>query len=189
MGKMKAAAKAYTAEPALIVFGLDDAKKAHASWFGPLDAELAERAAGFMRMRALQVVTAEQRELALQLPQGRIFESGKGFVPFAKMAAYERLSAFIEAFDPPFPIVEEAPTVEPVPTASSVPKTWEEISIGSLVLACEGEMQGWFESVVVALPGDDLVELRWRDWPEEPSIVRRVNDLGLVRAGAVTTPS
>ena len=179
MGKLKAATNTDTAEPALIVFGLDDAKKAHASWFGPLDAELAERAAGLMRMRALRVVCDEHRQVALELPQGRIFESGKGFVPFAKMAAYERLSGFGEAFDP------AAPEVEPValpPVATSVPKTWEEISIGSLVLACEGEMQGWFESIVVALPGDDLVELRWRDWPEEPVIARRVGDLGLIHA-------
>jgi hypothetical protein len=84
MGEMKATANADTAEPALIVFGLDDAKKAHASWFGPLDAELAERAAGFMRMRALRVVTDEQRELAQQLPQGRIFESGKGSCPLLR---------------------------------------------------------------------------------------------------------
>jgi hypothetical protein len=182
MGKMKAAANADSAEPALIVFGLDDAKKAHASWFGPLDAELAERAAGFMRMRALQVVTAEQRELALQLPQGRIFESGKGFVPFAKMAAYERLSAFIEAFDPPPPELEEAALP---PVATNVPRRWEDIGVGSLVLACEGEMQGWFEAVVVEDKGESLFVLCWRDWPEEPALVRRVDDLGLLRDASI----
>jgi hypothetical protein len=177
MGKMKATANADTAEPALIVFGLDDAKKAHASWFGPMEAELAERAAGFMGMRALRVVTDEQRELALQLPQGRIFVSGKGFVPFCKIAAYERLSGFTEAFDPPPPELEEAALP---PVATNVPRCWEDIGISSLVLACEGEMQGWFEAVVVEDKGDDLVELRWRDWPEEPIIVRCRRDLALV---------
>ena len=179
MGKMKAAANTDTAEPALIVFGLDEAKKARASWFGPLDVELAERAAGLVRMRALRVVTDEHRQVALELPQGRIFESGKGFVPFAKMAAYERLIAFTDAFDPPVP-VEAEPPYKPMPTATSVPTNWADINVGSLVLACEGEMQGWFEAIAVAMPGCDLVELRWRDWPEEPAIVRRVSDLGLI---------
>jgi hypothetical protein len=100
------------------------------------------------------------------------------------MAAYERLSAFIEAFDPPIPIFEAEPAANPVPAATSVPETWGEIRVGSLVLACEGEMQGWFEAITVAMPGDDLVELRWRDWPEEPAIVRRVVDLGLVRSAS-----
>jgi hypothetical protein len=44
--------------PALIVFGQDDSGKPHASWFSAVDAELAERAAGFMNMRALRVVRA-----------------------------------------------------------------------------------------------------------------------------------
>ena len=53
-------------------------------------------------------------------------------------------------------------------------------SFGSLVLACEGEMQAWFEAVAVAMPGDALIELQWRDWPAEPLIVRRRGDLALV---------
>jgi hypothetical protein len=166
MGKMKAAADIDAAEAALVVFGLDDSKKAHAAWFSQADAELAERAAGLMGMRALRVATPEHR----------------GFVPFCKMATYERLNGFVEAFDPPAPEVEEAALP---PVATGVPRRWEDIGVGSLVLACEGDMQGWFEAVVVEDKGEALFVLRWRDWPEEPALVRRLDDLGLLRDASI----
>ena len=45
------------AAPALIVFGRNEAGKAHASWFDQSEAALAEKAADFMSLRVLQVRT------------------------------------------------------------------------------------------------------------------------------------
>ena len=181
MGKMKAAAEVGDAvEPALVVFGLDDSKKAHAAWFSHADADLADRAAGLMRMKALPVTTPEHRVIALELPAGRIFESGRGFVPFCKMAVFERLTAFPETYKPPMPIVEEVALLEPMPAITGVPSRWEDISAGSLVLAPEEDVSGWFESVVVELKPEALFVLRWRDWPDLPSFVRRGDNLALL---------
>lgn len=55
--------------PALIVLGLDDGGKAHASWFGEADVGMAEKAAGMMGMAALPLADADDlRGLADKLP-------------------------------------------------------------------------------------------------------------------------
>jgi hypothetical protein len=76
---------------ALIVFGLDDVQKPHASWFDEADAPLAEKAAGLMGMKILRLTTNEQRGLAGKLPKGRVFGSGKCFVPFTNKTLYSQL--------------------------------------------------------------------------------------------------
>ena len=67
---------------ALVVFGRDEAGKPHASAFDSSEAELAEKAAGLMGMRMLRIETDEQRDLAAKVPRGRVFASGRAFVPF-----------------------------------------------------------------------------------------------------------
>ena len=79
--------------PAVVVFGLDDKGKPHASAFDVSEAKLAQKAAGLMGMRVLRPKTADQRALAAKLPRGRIFASGRGFVPFVKAGLYEALAA------------------------------------------------------------------------------------------------
>ena len=71
------------ADPALILFGRDDAGKPRASWFDALSADLARKAADLMKMRVLQVETEEQKEVARRLQPGRVFASGRAFTPFA----------------------------------------------------------------------------------------------------------
>src|SRR5215203_566666 len=81
-------------EVALVVFGLDATGKPHASAFDGADADLAEKAAGLMGMHALRPETDEQRQIAAKLPRGRVFASGRAFVPFVRAPLYEALTAF-----------------------------------------------------------------------------------------------
>lgn len=179
MGKMK---EVEAAMPAVIVFGKDEADKPHGSWFAAADAELAERAAALMAMRVLPVTTAEHRAIALELPEGRVFASGRGFVPFTKASLYERLTAFPEAFQPAAPAEAGA---DPLPPATGTPTHWNEVIVGSLVLAHEGEgYAGWYESIVVEDRGGSTFVLRWRDWPDEPAFERRADQLALLPPGA-----
>jgi hypothetical protein len=48
---------------------------------------------------------------------------------------------------------------------------WADIGVGSVVLACEGHAEGWFESVVGV--EDDLLKLKSRDYPTHPVFARR----------------
>src|SRR4051794_41921594 len=85
------------AAPALIVFGRDEAGKAHAAFFDQSEATLAEKAADFMSLRVLRVRTDEHRALAAQLPHGRVFASGRAFVPFVKAALFLKLQTAAQA--------------------------------------------------------------------------------------------
>ena len=157
---------------ALIVFGRDETGKPHASQFSEADRELAEKAAGLMGMRALRVTTADQAALAARLPLGRVFASGKGFVPFVS----GELFASLEAAAGPATGVELHPTGKlessprepqggpeagargdaPGNTAkavsdrpSALPSDRADIAVGGLVLAAtSNDGEGWFEAVV-----------------------------------------
>src|SRR4051812_46026575 len=168
---MSARANAETpAAAALVVFGRDNAGKPHASAFDASAAELAEKAAGLMGMQVLRPQTDEQRALAAKLPRGRVFASGRAFVPFVKPAVYGPLAAFGQVTGGEGPGKAEpactAPASPPDGHAESggpggakpaggaggppLPSTWADITAGSLVLATTGgSMEGWFESLVI----------------------------------------
>src|SRR3954465_15556414 len=78
-------------EPSLVVFGRDEAGKPHASWFDADSAELAVKAADLMNMRVLQVETEEQKDVARQLARGRVFATGRAFMPFVRANLYSKL--------------------------------------------------------------------------------------------------
>lgn len=188
------------AETPLIVFGRRSGKP-HASRFDPADAALAEKAAGLMGMQVLRVASADEAALASSLPAGRIFASGRGFVPFVKAEVFAKLEAAPGAFTParppdalasapgepkgglPAEAGPEGPGELPeAPDGPGKPPTdWASIAMRSLVLAAEEADAGvWYVATVVAQRGDDLFELQWRDWPDEPVVVRRREHLGLI---------
>ncbi len=53
-----------------------------------------------MGMSAVQVATDELRGLAGQLPHGRVFSSGRAFVPFVKGSLYDQLATHAPKPDP-----------------------------------------------------------------------------------------
>lgn len=77
--------------PALIVFGKDEADRPHASVFGEADAGPARKAAALMGMHAVPVEADAVKALAARLPEGRVFASGKAFVPFVKTSLFDEL--------------------------------------------------------------------------------------------------
>lgn len=192
------AASGSTDVPALIVLGRDDTGKPHASWFGEEDAPLAQEAAGLMGMSALQIQHDAVRTLAAGLPKGRVFASGKAFVPFVKADVFESLAVHLPAHGPgnaadtveqqqeaspgmegassPDDKPAHSPSTEPTPPPAD---HWSLIRMGKLVLASEGKGEPWYEAVVIQDKGEHLT-LRWRDYPDEPHIVRRREQVALL---------
>ena len=72
-------------------------------------------------------------------------------MPFCKMPLYEVLCAFEGAFAPPPPA---EPQPEPPLTVAGTPQRWEDLAVGSLVLASVGPDEGWFEAVITEARGD-----------------------------------
>ena len=60
------------------------------------------------------------------------------------------------------------------------PATWDDIKIGSVVLATDSDpAEGWFEAIVMA-PNDHLLELRWSESPREASFIRSRSQVALL---------
>lgn len=196
--------------PALIVFGLDDRGKPHASSFAEREATLATKAAALMGMKLLPVRTDAERALAAKLPRGRVFASGKGFVPFCKATLYAELEAAAPhsaaAPQPVHPEPVRSNTGEPhrvdsVSAASAPspgddggspvpqPSGWGDIQVGAIVLsaAVPGQMD-WFECVVVGVEADDHFTLRYCDWRGEPTFVHHVSNIGLLHPSRKPEP-
>jgi len=187
---MSAGAEAkFGPESTVVVFGLDEAGKPHASVFGAADAQVAEKAAGLMGMRVLRLKTDQQRAIAAKLPRGRVFGSGKALVPFVAKRLYESLAGFGGAevgAQPggPEPACAAAPGQDSgMPRGdgdSKLPASVDDLEAGHVVLACEGPALGWYEAIVIKVDDDDLVTLKWRDFPRHPVFARRRWQLALL---------
>jgi hypothetical protein len=179
--------------PVLIVMGLDDTRKPHASTFDEESAELATKAAGLMGMRVVPLVTAELQALAAKLPRGRVFASGRAFVPFARAGLYQSIvaaAAGLPAKGPKLACTASAGSPEGHGGAEGgsgggrmaqvkLPGGWGDIGVGSVVLATTGPDEGWYEAEVIEIL-DDVMKLRWCSWPDDPVIARRFSQVGLL---------
>ena len=66
------------------------------------------------------------------------------------------------------------------PVAQGYPRDLEEISVGHLVLAPEDANCGWLEAIVIARD-DDVLKLRWRDYPRLPKFTHHRTNVALLK--------
>lgn len=185
------------ATPALIILGRDEQGKPHASWFADDEATTARKAAALMGMAALAVTSDELRALADQLPHGRLFASGKAFVPFVKGELFTRLAGYLSVSEQVR--LEQrgsgaATSEEAAASASSglggvapsevpagaVGTDWKTLAVGNVVIAFENQDDGWWPAVVVRVASENMYTLRWRDYPDQPTIVRSRKHIALL---------
>ena len=153
--------------PAIIVFGLDPTgKQPKAATFPVQQADLATKAAGLMQLRLLKIDSPELAQFAAQLPVGKIYASGHGFVPLVRTAIYDQLLQF----------------ADPAP-APGLPATWDDIDVGHLVIARDELAAGWWEAIVIARDGD-MLTVKWRDYPKQAPTVLHRAALALLRPTA-----
>lgn len=193
--------------PALILFGHDDAGRPRAAWFDASEAKLAAHAAEVMNLRVVQLADDEQRAFADQFTHGRVFGSGRAFVPYVRRDLFPRLLelAGVQA-EPGFTAAHEGspeatskvaraaapraiagsrPAAPPSPgpfVGHKQPQDRDEIGLGSVVLAHAGPDEGWWEAEVIGINGT-VHSLRWRDYPTQPTILRRADELALLPPG------
>ncbi|MBM2362726.1 hypothetical protein JQX22_25110 [Sulfitobacter pseudonitzschiae] len=186
--------------PAIIVFGTDDTGKPHASTFGIDQRHDAIRAAGLMGFQALAVEGDALIALAKLIPAGKVFSSGKGFVPFVKREVGEQLQQFAQdhpdqLITVPVPVASETDTSPdqgtsdktPVATSAEQPKDWMDIKVGSRVLAVDDPDDGWWEAIVqhVHESGTQahpcpMFTLIWEAFPDDGRFVRRFDQVALI---------
>ncbi|RVH97623.1 hypothetical protein [Sinorhizobium meliloti] len=196
-GNSKAgAATAQGPEAKVIMVGLDDQGRPHASWFD--DGDAAAVAADLMDMALIEVSNDELAAIAKHLPRGKLFDSGKAFVPFVKRTTYDQLAKYL---DDDY-IAAAAARVEAAAAAVSAaaedyakaskgevparqPEDWSKLLVGDLVLARDIPEEGWFEALVVGQAAEDRFRLRWRDWPDLPEFTRAIADIALLHPNHV----
>ena len=168
-----------------VMLCVDNERKAHAARFSAGDEGAVRKAAGLMGMRLGVAKTDKALELARKLPEGKLFESGKGMVPLAREDIYYALCANL-TFDQAWMsrgVVTGADSSPDSATLKAADAYWATVKIGSTVLVFdfdEPEYPLWSAAIVTAIAKDTLTA-RWRDYPGlKPFTVQR-QSVGLLR--------
>jgi hypothetical protein len=196
-------------EPAKVdpvyVLGLDANGKPRGARFSELKDNIASAAID-MNCRVLIDQPEAVSALGMKLPVGRVHGGGKVvklFVPNIRRELYDQIleaaritaeqsdaqmeagaaeqSAAVKALmDQAAVTLAEVRCVSPV--TSGLPRSWETIGVGHMVLAHESPDDGWWEALVIKRE-DDILTLRYRDAPKLPTFIRHVTTVALVNPG------
>lgn len=201
--------KAEKKEPARVdqvyVLGLDANGKPRGARFPELKDNIAS-AAMDMNCRVLISQPEAVSALGMKLPVGRVIGTGKVvrlFIPNIRRELYDQISEAARTAETLSKTKTEAAAAETSavireqtahadaalaevrcvsPVTSGLPRSWEEVSVGHMVLMHESPEDGWWEATVIKREGEVLT-LRLRDYPKQGTWVRHINAVALVNPG------
>jgi hypothetical protein len=185
----------------LFVYGLDEAGKPKGARFLMSDGEKVFPIVTAQNLQFFDGGSSEETiKLGMKLAVGRIYARGKSFIPNIKRDLYDGIlaalasdkqeldrsacerSAAAAAAREATKSTEQAPAYVPAilpPLASALPQNWESIAVGNMVLAYEGPGEGYYEAIVLERR-DDIVTLRYRDYPKVKPFERHISTIGLI---------
>ena len=171
--------KSSNARPAasspLIVLGIDDQQKPRGARFVDAKPDLVTKAADAMGFKVYETSPPEVAEAARKLPLGRLYANGRGFVPNIRQSLYSDLVVILGQ-EPDAALSRNG---NGLPAALGLPRSWDEIAAGHLVIAQESLEYGWWEAIVLARKGDTFT-LQYRDYPHLPKFVRHRSGIALM---------
>jgi hypothetical protein len=154
-----------------VLFGTDEYAKPRAARFSATDPEPLVKASESLHLRMVEVTGEDLAEIAPKLPAGRLHASGRGLVPYIKGDLYFDLAlATLVGYEAP---------ANPDPSPQELPRGWDDIVPGNLVIVKETAETGWWEAVVIERNGD-LLTARYRDYPKYPTIVRHRSAVAMI---------
>jgi hypothetical protein len=166
------------ATPPLIVLGFDEHRKPCGARFVGANPDLVAKAADFMDMQVYKVTSPDLSEIAKKLPVGRLYANGRGFVPNVRQELYSDLIVMLAA-EPQQGALRVADEKTALPAARGLPRNWDEIATGHLVIAQESAAYGWWPAIVIERSGD-MLTLRYRDYPKLPKFFRHRSAVALM---------
>ena len=117
-------------------------------------------------------------EIAKKLPLGQLYATGRGFVPNVRQTLYSDVLVALSA-EPQQAAVGPDDDKASTPVARGLPGSWDEIAPGHLVIAQESLANGWWEAIVLDRK-DDMLTLRFRDYPRLPKFFRHRTAVALI---------
>jgi hypothetical protein len=171
------AAPTTAATPPLIVLGFDDQQKPRGARFIDAKPDLVAKAADLMGFKVYEASSPDVAEAAKKLPLGRLYANGRGFVPNIRQSLYSDVVVALGL--EPQAALNRNGDKESLPAASGLPRSWDEIGRGHLVIAQESLEYGWWEAIVLDRK-DDSFTLQYRDYPHLPKFVRHRSGIALM---------
>jgi hypothetical protein len=175
------------AQKLLVMMGVADDRKPRAARFEFKDEGTVRKAAAAMNMRVGLAKSDQAATLATRLPPGKLFESGVGLVPLVRSEVFYKLQELL-SFDETWTgvgLISGRGTTATPELIKAADGVWSSVKVGSTVLAYEGSDQtmfGWNAAIVTAVSKDGLIlDLRWRDWPEEKAFRAKLKTVAVFR--------
>ena len=162
----------------LVVLGFDDQQKPCGARFVGDKPELVVKAAELMDLKVYKANTPDLAAIAKKLPVGRLYANGRGFVPNVRQALYSDVIVELNA-EPKLTVVGPKDDKASLPVARGLPRSWDEIEPGHLVITQENLEYGWWEAIVIARNAD-MFTLRYRDFPKLPKFFRHRSAIALM---------
>jgi hypothetical protein len=175
--KKSSTAPATTATPPLIVLGYDDQQKPRGARFDQDKPDLVTKAAELIGLKVYDTSNPDVAAIAKKLPVGRLYANGSGFVPNIRQDLYSHLVVALAG--KPEAALSPDDAKDSLPAARGLPRTWDEVAPGHLVVAHESIEDGWWEAIVIDRK-DDVFTLRYRDFPKLPKFVRHRSSIALI---------
>ena len=182
----------------LFLIGLDSAGKPQGARFKTCDDRVVHAAVD-LRLLCVYPASPAFVDIGMNLPSGRLYASGKIFAPNIRRDLYEKLKAVLAT---PGDSSTTYPSSEPAqvtpesklvalsdatatcisPMIAGLPRSWDTVGVGHMVLVHASAEDGWWECVVTERE-DDVLTLRYRDWPKHAIMVRHISTVALVNPG------
>jgi hypothetical protein len=166
-----------TASPPLIVLGFDDQQKPRGARFVDAKPDLVTKAADLLGFKVYEASSEDVAEYAKKLPLGRLYANGRGFVPNIRQSLYSDL--VVNLGQEPQAALSKNGDKDSLLAARGLPRSWDEIGAGHLVIAQEALEYGWWEAIVLDRQGDTFI-LQYRDYPHLPKFVRHRSGIALM---------
>jgi hypothetical protein len=175
-GSVKRSTASAPATP-LIVLGFDDQQKPRGARFVDAKPDLVTKAAELMGLKVYDATSEDVADVAKKLPLGRLYANGRGFVPNIRQSLYSDLVVILG--QAPEAALGKTGDKDGLPAARGLPRSWDELGPGHLVIAQESLEYGWWEAIVLDRAGDTFI-LQYRDYPHLPKFVRHRTGIALM---------
>jgi hypothetical protein len=164
----------------LFVYGEDEAGKPKGARFPATERDRLIPVVETMKLRIFEAGSEELIAVGMKLPVGRIYARGKSFIPNIRRELYDTIHTEVAKFQESEGGTSPADTTN-APLASGLPQDWQSIAAGHLVLA-EEPGEGWWETIVIDRE-NDILTLRYRDFPKVPKFTRHVSTVARINPG------